>query len=369
LVLGVFTGTENGMANIKDVAKKAGVSVATVSRVLSAPSGSTVVRSETVERVLNAAAVMNYRGNYHVAAMRRGRADVIGFALHFPRETKSDDAGRWYFDELRDGIESAVNARGVSVMGVRPMHGDSALEHGAKLVNKRQLDALIVPGHMAHFRTSDELVSTSAQLPLVVVDAFRDVGRPAIHFDAMPGIRSALQHLQALGHRKLLWVGPPDSTAANREFALLQAAWDLGLAGVTCRSNAPVSTGVGLQELYETVERDVRSFLRERPRDWSAVVAYSDMFAIGALRALVKENLRVPADVSVIGFDDSLAANCTPSLTTISHRLFEMGRAAGEMALRVFEADADGRTAMRSEVQTIPGELIVRESTGPAPAV
>lgn len=357
------------MANIKDVAEKAGVSVATVSRVLGASSGSTVVRSETAERVLSAAAMMNYRGNYHIAAMRRGRADVIGFALHFPQETKSDDAGRWYFDELRDGIESAVNPAGVSVMGVRPMHGESALEHGAKLVNKRQLDALVVPGYMAHFRTSDELVSTSAQLPLVVVDAFRDVGRPSIQFDAMPGIRSALQHLVKLGHRKLLWVGPPEATATSREFALLQAAWNAGLSGVACRTASPANLGMRVGEVFQTVERDVRSFVHQRPRDWTAVVAYSDLFAIGAVRALTKENLRVPNDVSVVGFDDSLAANCLPSLTTISHRLFEMGRAAGEMALRLFEADPDVRAAMRSEVQTITGELIVRESTGPAGAL
>jgi len=354
------------MANIKDVAEMAGVSVATVSRVLGASASSRLVKSATAERVLSVAAVMNYRGNYHIAAMRRGRADVIGFALHVSREIKADDAGRWYFDELRDGLEFAVNPAGVSVMGVRPMHGDSALEHGAKLVNKRQLDALVVPGHMAHFRTSDELISTSKQLPLVVVDAYRDVGRPSIRFDATPGIKAALKHLVELGHRKLLWVGPSDTAATSREFFLLQAAWDGGLAGTACRSSVPVSTGVGLTDLYNSVETDVRKCLHQQPRDWTAVVAYSDAFAIAVIRALAKEGLRVPADVSVIGFDDSPVANCMPALTTVSHRLFEMGRAAGEMALRLFEADLDTRNAMRTDVQVVRGELVVRDSTGPA---
>jgi LacI family transcriptional regulator len=354
------------MANIKDVAEQAGVSVATVSRVLGASAGSAVVRSETAERVLNAAARMNYRGNYHVAAMRRGRADVIGFTLHYPQETPSHDAGRWYFDELRDGIESAAHAAGVSVMSVRPAHSDSALEHGAKLVNKHQLDALIIPGHMAHFRTSDEVISASAQLPLVVVDAYGDVGRPSIRFDATPGMKAALQHLMKLGHRRLLWVGPSETAVTSREFTLLQAAWDLGLSGTTCRSTLPVSSPVSLGDLYRSVETDVLACMHQRPRDWTAIVAYSDLYAIGAIRALQREGIRVPSDVSVIGFDDSLAAHCVPALTTISHRLFDMGRAAGEMALRLFELDPDARVAMRTESQTIVGDLIIRESTGPA---
>jgi len=351
------------MPNIRDVADIAGVSVATVSRVLSATTDGPPVRNETAERVRQAARRLNYRGNYHVAAMRRGRADVMGFALHYPDARSRDDAGRWYFNELRDGIESTLQKKGVSLMGVLPLGDETSLQRGAKLVNKRQLDALIVPGHMAHFRETDELLSTAAGLPIVVVDNIQDVQRPCVRFDPIPGMRDALKHLLDLGHRKLLWVGPRDTRPTSRESTLYALAFELGLTGSTCRIDMPLGAPAGVSEIYNLVEAAVTDLLRQSGREWTALLAYSDLFAIGAVRAVQRAGLRMPQDISIVGFDDHDITHGCPSLTTIDHRLFEMGQIAGELALRLFESDTEVRQAMQNEQITLAGRLIVRDST------
>jgi len=259
-----------------------------------------------------------------------------------------------------------LQKKGVSLMGVLPLGNETSLQRGAKLVNKRQLDALIVPGHMAHFRETDELLSTSAGLPIVVVDNIQDVHRPSVRFDPIPGMRDALKHLLELGHRKLLWVGPRDARPTSRESMFYALAFELGLTGSTCRIDMPAGAPAGVSRVHDLVEAAVTDLLRQPGRDWTALVAYSDLFAVGALRAVQRAGLRVPGDVSIVGFDDHDVAHGCPPLTTIDHRLFEMGQVAAELALRLFESDTDARQAMQNEQITLAAKLIVRESTGRA---
>jgi DNA-binding LacI/PurR family transcriptional regulator len=114
------------------------------------------------------------------------------------------------------------------------------------------------------------------------------------------------------------------------------------------------------------VEAQVTELLKSGDRQWTAVMAYSDSFAVGVSRALFKAGLCVPDDVSLVGFDNSVAESFCPPLTTIDHRLFQMGQAAGTLAMRLFEAPAAEREAIRSEVITVDGKFTQRQSTAAA---
>jgi len=363
---------------IREVAENAGVSASTASRVLAGGDKRSLYSPDTVVRVERAAQTLGYRVNYHMRSVRTGRSYAIGFSMDAGRQEKSGQVGSWYFEQLREGIEARAQDAKMNVLIVRPDGRRSASARGLDYVKDRRIDALIVP--QGYARRMPEAAKIDPALPIVTVDGVAGVGLSHVGFDEQVGQRLIVERLARLGHRQAVWFGPSftgESPSSGREQRFLREAFAAGLTGQLCV--IPEITDAGRADVASALADAEHQFhqwlIESKPAGVTAVIGYSDLFAIAAQRALGRAGRRVPRDVSVIGFDDAFASFGDPPLTTVSHELFEMGQQACDLALRRVEAQSrgngngDDKTAVvaEPELRMVEPKLIVRQSCGPAP--
>ena len=329
-------------ATIADVAERAGVSTATVSRVL---AGVGRARPETQARVLEAARELDYRPSEVARSLKRRSTQTLGLII--------TDIENPYFPELVRSVEDAARAAGFSVLLCNAADDPEREASYLDLLVDRRVDGLIIAASSLGVRQGEWLMAPP--IPVVLVNtAAPDADLPTIMSDNEGGGRVATEHLLALGHRRFGYLMPPPRNVdAPARLAGVRRA--LTAAGVP-RDALTIAHGEALVGGGEAAAND----LIDRAPETTAIVAYNDLMAIGALRALRRRGRRVPADTSVIGFDDvPVAAYVDPPLTTISQRTEEMGRWA---VTRLTGEDGTGPPSVR-----LPVDLQVRESTGPAP--
>lgn len=360
------------MANIRQVAELAGVSPATASRVLGTSPARLPVSVEAGRRVRQAAQSLGYRVNYHMRAVATGRANATGFATEVILDPHTGVGfGNMYFDALRRGVEYTTQEAGSALMSVHPGKGLSALQRGTQYLLEHRLDALVVPASKSVANVI-HLFEADPQLPLVFINYDGKIGRPNVWFDLPAAMRLIVEHLASLGHRRALWFGPqadPASGISLRQRLFIQTAWETGLQGATCLTDIePLGRFSESDKLIDLARAAMDAKLAEPGRDWTAVVAYNDQWAVAACAALAAAGLRVPHDVSVVGFDNLIGQFCVPALTTIDHQFYEMGRRAGSLAAQLIESTAEQRQTLNHHVETVPPLLIPRASTAPASA-
>ena len=323
------------MTTIADVALKAGVSKATASRAFSRPEA---VRQETRDRVLAVARELSYTPSRVARSLSTGRTGNLG--LFVP------DMSNPFFGPLMKAVQTEAKARGLALFVA---DSDEHTEDEARLVGAMaaQVDGLV----LASPRMSDEqLHALHATAPVVVINR-AVAGLPGVLVDSEQGMAQAVEHLAALGHRRLAYLGGPAESfsATERRGSLTAAARRAGLELVELGPFQPrFSDGVRSADLALATGA-------------TAVLAYNDLMALGLMQQLTVRRARVGIDISVIGFDDIwVAPLTTPPLTTIC----VPAGAAGTAAVRLLTepgADAPARTVR------LPTELVVRETTGPAP--
>ena len=327
-------------ATIADVAARAGVSTATVSRVL---AGVGRARPETRSRVLAAARALDYRPSEVARSLKRRSTQTLGLII--------TDIENPYFPQLVRAVEDAARAAGFSVLLCNAADDPEREASYLELLVDRRVDGLVIAASSLGERHGEWL--SSPPIPVVLVNtAAPDVGLPAITSDNELGGRLAAQHLLDLGHRRFGYLMPPPRNVdAPARLAGVRAA----LAAAACPNDAlTITSGDALVGGGERAARE----LLDRAPGTTAIVAYNDLMAIGALRAVRSRGRRVPFDASVVGFDDvALAAYVDPPLTTISQRTEEMGRWA---VARLTSEDGTGPSSV-----SLPVDLRVRESTGP----
>lgn len=324
-------------ATIKDVARLAGVSQSSVSRTLAAPGQ---VRAETRERVERAVAQLGYEPNRFARGLSTGRTGTLGFVV-------PDIA-----NPLFAGIVKAAQRRSRD-FGLAVLLADSDEEPATELdlirTLTKQVDGFVLCAPRAG---DDDLRSVCGDVPVVLLN--RRVGQlPSVIFDNADGIRQALAHLAALGHRRVAYVAGPRTSWVNRERlrAVRTVAAGLGLEAVEAGNVSPDFEG-GVAGADLVLARSVTS-----------VIAYNDMVALGLVSRLAGRGVRVPDDVSIIGFDDiPTSALVTPALTTVSQPKDQCGRAGIDLLVDLLnERDRPGGSRA-----ALPARLIVRASTGPA---
>ncbi|RED49047.1 LacI family DNA-binding transcriptional regulator [Aestuariispira insulae] len=324
---------------IRDVAARAGVSVGTVSRVL---SKNDTVKPRLREKVEQAVRDLNYKPNHLARAFRMSRSDVIGLIV--------PDITNPFFAELAKHVETVAAARGLFVM--------LANTHDDPLYEKQQIENLLERsprGILVVSATDDQTAILETDIPIVAVD--RQYARyPAIATDHEWSASLAALHLLENGHSHIAYIAGPEGTAVARaresgfRAGIEKGQADTGLAVrvETVRGAFDFATGEELGR--ELLQRPVG----ERP---TAIATASDQQAIGVMRAARDLDLQVPQDLSVVGFDDiPLAGLVTPRLTTIRQSVAALAEAA-------IDAVLDPRPA-GSHTQ-FPGRLIVRGSSGP----
>ncbi len=325
-------------ATIRDVAKAAGVSVATVSRAL---NGADNVLPDTKARIVAAAAALRFTPSGAARSLIMRRTDTIGALL--------PDLFGEYFSELIRGIDQAARARGLHLL-VSSSHGHADEAAAALRAMSGRVDGLIVlsPHADAGF-LSDNL---PLGLPAVLLNSGAQTpGHATFAVDNFGGARAMTQHLVARGHRRIALIGGP---AANHEARERQRGY---LAGLRTGAKARLYDGDFTEDSGFAAGRAMaRAGAKERP---DAVFAANDMMAIGCMAALAEAGLRVPADVALAGFDDiPIARYVTPALTTVRVGIAELGRRALEGLVAALESPAGA--AARHE--TVATELVLRQS-------
>jgi len=338
---------------IHDVAARAGVSTATVSRIL---SGVLAGRPETRARVLNAAADLGYRPSGVARSLKLGSTGTLGLIV--------TDILNPFYPELVRAIEDAARSRGLAIVLCNGQEDADREAAYLELLAARRVDGVVIASGSLSERHGRWLAD--APLPVVLVNCrLANGSRPAILTDNRAAARIGAEHLLALGHRRIAHItGRPVDAASEERLAGVRDALDA--AGLP-RDDLVVLGGDG----HASGGERAMARLRELAPDVTAVACYNDLTAIGVLGALRRHGLRVPGDISVVGFDDvGLASLVDPPLTTVAQDIGAMGRWAVARLAEAVSRNGGGSTGDDATAEVIlPARLVVRGSTGPPPAV
>ena len=331
---------------LAEVARKVGVSEATVSRVLNEKPG---VSEATRQAVLTALDVLGYE---RPSKLRGERARLVGLVL--------PELQNPIFPAFAEVIGGALAQHGYTpVLCMQTAGGISESDYVDLLLQQQVSGVVFVGGAYSQRDASHDHYArlSDVNLPTVLVNApVDDLDFATVSCDDSVAIEQALNHLRQLGHERIgLLLGPRDHVPSQRKLAAakrLIASW-----GVPFRDELVVHS------LY-SLEAGQAAAARLLGAGVTAIVCASDPMALGAIRAVRRAGLSVPRDVSVIGYDDSALMNCTePPLTTVRQPIEPMGRTVIELLLRQISSDS----ATSDELFFEP-ELVVRGSTGPAPS-
>ncbi|MEZ0112941.1 DNA-binding LacI/PurR family transcriptional regulator [Catenulispora sp. EB89] len=336
-----------GQITMRHVADRAGVSYQTVSRVINDAAG---VAPETRDRVLAAMRDLNYRPSVAARSLARARTDTIGLVLPFPVDVTFANA---HFLQTIGGVDRVVAENDYSLLVSSPNDEDPALSAHRRMVRRRAVDGVIVEAGMG-----DEGIEllVEAGYPVVAIGHVA-LAVPSVQPDDESGAYGAMQHLLALGHRRVALIAgdaPSNLAQQARLRGCQRACADAGLP----LDEDLVATGeFSLESGHAAAAR-----LFDRAEPPTAVLAFNDAMAIGAMRLLRERGIDVPHEVSVVGFDDTPTASLlTPALTTVRIFSSELGQRAARTLIGMLRG-----TKVPPVPALLPSQLVVRQSTAPA---
>lgn len=341
-----------------DVARRAGVSRSAVSAVLSGHEGTIRVSDATRQRVLAIAAELGYSPHPIAKALRNQRSNIIGFVSRSTPHGLFDESVPYI---LHIEIARAAARRGYYVVetGLDPSQRESSAALARDLRTHR------VDGVIFDSPASTDAVQSvhDAGLPIVQVMRPRlDVETPTVTVDASQGVASAVNHLVALGHRRIAFIGSssthPVLSSRLETFrgAIARHELDLPAGYVQLEPTSTISNG---RRLTDALLR-----LNTPP---TAIVAAGDNLALGVMRALYQENIRVPDEISVVSYDDTLAGYLYPPLTSVAQPLHDVADDALDLLIAALDPASASSPAARHI--TLPTHLEIRASTAPPSAI
>ncbi|MGW6613232.1 LacI family DNA-binding transcriptional regulator [Streptomyces erythrochromogenes] len=323
-----------------DVAKLAGVSHQTVSRVL---NGAPHVRPGTRERVLAAIRELDYRPNSAARALVTRRSQTLGVV--------SFESTLYGPASMLHGIEQAARSAGyfVSVTSLHSLDGRSVQEAVDRLRDQGVEGVVVIAPQISAVSAVARL---SSSVPVVAVGPGSQSRVPMVSVDNRSGAEAATRHLLDLGHRTVHHLAGPAGWLESQD---RQEGW----RGALEAAGAPVPR---VEPGDWSARAGYQAGLRIAELDVTAVFCANDHMALGLLRALHEAGRSIPGDISVVGFDDiPEAAYFTPPLTTVRQDFGELGRRALELLVEELEGVAHTGTHMR-----IPAEMVLRRSAGPS---
>ncbi|MEE1770834.1 LacI family DNA-binding transcriptional regulator [Streptomyces sp. JV185] len=328
------------MASIKDVAAEAGVSVATVSRVLNShPS----VSPDARRRVLAAVDVLGYRPNAVARSLRTDQTRTLGLVI--------SDVLNPYFTELARFVEEEARALGYSVIIGNADERPELQDHHVRTLLDRRIDGLLVSPADGDSPLMADVAR--AGTPMVFVDRWMPgVDVPVVRADGRLAIRDLVAHLHALGRRRLAIIAGPAATTTGNErveaFREALRAYGLVLPDAY----------IGQGDFQADSGRRVTERFLTLPEPPEVVFAADNLMALGALDAIRAAGLRVPQDIGLAAFDDiPWFVHTAPPITAIAQPTGELGRAAVRALVDIVE----GRSP---QSVTLPARLVVRRSCG-----
>jgi DNA-binding LacI/PurR family transcriptional regulator len=339
------SGQKLRVVTLKAVAEHVGLTPGTVSAVLNNSAAARSVPEHTKKRILAASRELNYRPNYLARSLRVQRTYTIGVIAR--------DLGDAYAAMIISGIERYLRQQSFFFLTVAHHNDKKLLDTYSHILLQRGVEGLI---------SVDTLLGESMSLPTIAIAGHRPVeGVTNILLDHRRAALLALQHLVELGHREIAFMKGPQysSDSADRWRAILEVAQDLGIPvrpELTIQLEGDLSTP-------EVAYPATKAFLDSRKGPCTALFAFNDNSALGAISAFQEAGLQVPHDVSVVGFDDiKMAPYSNPPLTTVRQPLLKMG----EIAARSLLGQIKNGEEYVPEILIEP-EFVVRKSTGKAP--
>jgi LacI family transcriptional regulator, galactose operon repressor len=329
---------------LKTIAQHLQLTPGTVSAALNNSAAARSIPERTKQRIVTAARELNYRPNFFARSLRLQRTYTIGVI--------AEEIGDAYGSMIISGIEQHLRQNNFFFLTVIHRHDKKLLQTYSQMLQSRGVEGFI---------TVDTSITEQPTLPTVAVAGHQRVaGVTNIVLDHKRAARMALQHLQNLGHEEIAFLkGQPfSSDSVVRWDSIVEVAEELGV-----RIRPELTVQIEGTDSTPSIGYPVGKQLLERKRPFTAVFAYNDISAIGAVWAFREAGLRVPEDVSVVGFDDIPgAAFANPALTTVRQPLLRMGQIAAQTVIERIE----NRGIYEPEIAIEP-EFVVRESSGPAP--
>lgn len=337
-------GQKPEVITLKAVAQYLGLTPGTVSAVLNDSPSARSIPQETKNRIHAAAKELNYRPNFFARTLRNKRTYTIGVI--------AEEIGDSYSSPIISGIEQYLRTRNYFFLTVVHRHDPVLLNRYSQLLSERGVEGII---------TVDTTVQEAPMLPTVAIAGHKKLkGVTNIILDHEHAAVLALNHLKELRHERIAFMrgNPLSSDSQDRWAAIGRVAAQIGLI-----IDPELTMQIDSDDPTPMLGYPYTKQLLARGKPFTAIFAYNDISAIGAIRALQEHGLRVPQDISVLGFDDIPgAAFHTPSLTTVRQPLNRMGEVAAQSLLERIE----GKKEYPSEIAIEP-ELVVRESTAKAP--
>ena len=330
-----------------DVAQLAGVSRATVSYVINGVEANQV-SSETRDRVLAVIQELGYQPDAMAQSLRSGATHTLGLLI-----PDMDNPHYWH---IAKGVEQETQQQDYDLMLISSALDVDRELNSIKALSRRRMDGLIlIVSYFEQVRATIQRLMQQ-QRPLVLLNRRLD-HVDYVETDLGMGAGQAMHHLLAHGHRRIGFVfGVASHELANRRLTAYREA--LIAAGIAIDESLIAHCGTTIEAGYQAARR----LLSQEPRP-TALMVVNDLLAVGALRAAVDCGLRVPGDLSISSFDDiSLSMYTQPRLTTVSIDSIALGRIAAQM---IFQRIGD--PSLPPQQDTMTGQLIVRDSTGPAP--
>ncbi|NQZ80419.1 MAG: LacI family DNA-binding transcriptional regulator [Colwellia sp.] len=331
------------MSTIKKVCQLAGVSTATVSRTLKNPD---MVNEKTRERIFKAIAEAGYRPNVLASSIKTGRSNSLVVLV--------PNLSNPFFLKIIQGIEQAAQENGYSVL-LGDTQGEAKRENEyASMVLSNRADGLIHLDHSFPFSKNDETLAENVPMVSVCERIVSNKKYPVVELDNYSACRALANHLTSYGHKRFgVIAGQKESQIYRDRLSGIKSV--LQEEGITLED----SLVVGGEYSMEAGEIGARELLSNINRP-TAIFCFNDDIAIGAIHEIKKHGLRVPDDISVVGFDNiKVSAYIDPPLTTIDQPAYDMGRKAVEVVLQQIK-----KKPLQRDREIVQFSLLERESSG-----
>lgn len=338
---------------LMEVARLAGVSTATVTRVL---KDTGYVSAKARARIEAAVKETGYRPNAMARGLRQQRSYTIGHVV-------TAITANPFFVNVAHGAEDEAFANGFKMLLFNHNSSKERERAGIERFIEQRVDAVLFTVAIS---ADDVTLLMSEGIPVVQIERRATLAAPSVTVDNEVGALEAMAYLVKLGHRRIAFIGGTpnlqDRMVENeRESAYRRGLSDAGLSWAEKYVRfgeyySPID-GTGADG-YRHAKELVAMPKTQRP---TAIFATCDILAAGALQAIYEAGLRVPEDISVVGFDDTLAANMTPPLTTVAQPMDELGRRGFGLALSIIEGESNPASLR------LPSRLVIRHSAGPPP--
>ena len=346
--------------SLKDIAQRAGCAVSVVSMVVNKANNGVRVSDQKRREIERICRQLDYKANYHAQALRSGRSNVQAVLF----DDGAFSAG--IFVDMLAGIKARARLLDNDLLIVGKGVAGDEVERGKQLLKNRQVDSLILLGTPYAHRIPE---FTGINQPVVIAGGpLSATPFPRLFADAAPGIHEAVRHLAALGHGRILWVGC--IIGGRRLVPERRRAFDAAVSELNLRSDEIALTldrgfsPSGPNGMIAGCKEQFARYL-ENHRPPTAVMAFNEPMGIGIYAALQERGLRVPDDVSVIGYDGHYANFAHPSMSVVSMETHELGRRASDLAFRM-TLDRKLIREMAGYIEHVPSRFLPGSSTAQA---